>query len=167
MVEASSNETPCFWKFLRLFSSSHSNNNPILTPPDLVSFIRYPNTIAVSTSRQRCSFSIAPGQFRSSAASSVMASLLDRFLRIALRSTSDCSGYLILSGRVNFPPLRVAWRTGHPVARNERDPLGAGWSEHGGVVHQDRTRKILEPSRAAFVTKKQEPVDPKINRLLL
>jgi len=31
---------------------------------------------------------------------------------------------------------------GRPTARNGRDPLGDGWSEHGGAVRQDRTRKM-------------------------
>jgi hypothetical protein len=35
---------------------------------------------------------------------------------------------------------RVARRTGCPAARNVRDPLGDGWSEHGGAVRRDRTR---------------------------
>ena len=29
---------------------------------------------------------------------------------------------------------------GRPAARNGRDPLGDGWSEHGGAVRRDRTR---------------------------
>jgi hypothetical protein len=38
--------------------------------------------------------------------------------------------------------MRVAWQTGGPIARNERDPLGNVWSEHGGAVCQDRTRNL-------------------------
>src|SRR5579884_1618362 len=32
---------------------------------------------------------------------------------------------------------------GRPAARNERDPLGDGWSEHGWAVRRDRTRHPL------------------------
>jgi hypothetical protein len=41
--------------------------------------------------------------------------------------------------------MRVARRTGDPTARNERDPLGDGWSEHGGAVRRDGARDLRLP----------------------
>ena len=41
----------------------------------------------------------------------------------------------------------MAWRTGHPGARNGRAPLGDGWSEHVGAVRRDRTSGASKQGR--------------------